>query len=162
MKPPAIVACFVLGTALLVAPHCGGPHHAAPTTPGSTPDFGSPTPGFGPSSAPATAPAPTAPTTTVPVTPSQLAAVDRTQAAQPVTAYLPHDEARFSIDYKLRADGSPALTVVLKAVLNRPDQRDQWRAQLALDKAAAMEWLRVHKADPQLSITWLPPESATL
>lgn len=93
----------------------------------------------------------------------QLTNVDRLERDQPLTQHLPHDEPHFNIDYKVGTDGKLTLQMTLRAVLNRADQLDQYRAQLRAYKAEALDWLRSLGADPgAYRIDYLPPEAARL
>ena len=89
--------------------------------------------------------------------------VDRLQRAQPLTQRLPYDAPHFRVDYRVGAAGELTVQITLKAVLNRPDQLQAYRADLRAYKAEATEWLRSAGADPgALSIEWRPPEAAAL
>lgn len=93
----------------------------------------------------------------------QVDGVDRLERMQPLTQHLPHDAAHFAIDYRVGTDGSLSLQVTLRAVLNRPDQLDQYREQLRAYKVEALDWLRSLGADPAAyRIDYLPPEAASL
>lgn len=75
---------------------------------------------------------------------------------QPLTRHLPHDSARFRIDYHLDAAGGLFLTIELRVVLNRADQLVGYDEELRTCRAEALAWLRSVGADPD-SLAVLPP-----
>lgn len=164
MRTRTIVVLIVAGLAVLLAPRLGGgrpPTHVA--TGSSTPAAPAEAAGSeGPQVAPTTT---TVATTTTSTTQAPaVGPVDQLEQLRPLTQRLPHDEAHFRIDYRVvGADWQLQLQVTLRAILNRPDQLEDYRQQLRAYKAEALAWLRSAGADPAgYRIEYLPPEAAAL
>ena len=169
MRTRTIVILVVAGLALLVLPQLGGsgPDSAQSATgdeQAETTLTESPAPTEPPS--PHTAPTPST-TTTVPPT-TRPPEIERRGMGDPVaqrwplTQALPKDAPGWRIDYRVEGERL-VLAVTLRAVLNRPDQLEAYRADLRTYKAQALEWLRSTGADAgTYPIEWRPPEAAAL
>ena len=110
-------------------------------------------------------PAPTTttlPPTTAPPEIERRGMGDPVAGRWPLVELLPKDTPGWRIDYRVEAERL-VLVVTLRAVLNRPDQLEAYRAALATFKAQALDWLRSAGADPRAyAIEWRPPEAAGL
>ena len=116
--------------------------------------------------------APTTTTTTSAPTTSTTAAVgagpdakpDALEQTQPLLHVLPHETSHYTIDYRVLPDANHlALTITLKAILNRADQLAAYEGQLKSYKAEALEFLRSQNQDPAAyPITYDPAEAANL
>lgn len=179
MRTRTIVVLVVVGLALLLLPQLGGPGGGGPGGEGSAqmrPDSRA-----GPVIAEEPAPTETAPmetttpqapppastTTTLPPTtaPPEIerrGMGDPVASRWPLVELLPKDTPGWRIDYRVEAERL-VLVVTLRAVLNRADQLEAYRAALATYKAQALDWLRSAGADPRAyAIEWRPPEAAGL
>jgi hypothetical protein len=105
----------------------------------------------------------TTPTSTTLAGAGDTRGVDSQEQTQRLTRVLPHDTARWGVDYDLHPDGSLSLKVRVKAVLNRPDQRPQYETDLRAFKAEAVAWLTGQGVDvTKVAVAWTPPEAASL
>jgi hypothetical protein len=164
MRTRTIVVLVVAGLALLVVPRLGGGRHPTRVASGgSAPTSGEGAGGGGGAATTASTVATTTTTTTMTAA-GDAGPVDRLEQLRPLTQRLPHDEAHFRIDYRVvGADWQLELEVTLRAILNRPEQLEDYRAQLRAYKAEALAWLRSVGADPAgYHIEYLPPEAAAL
>ena len=161
----------VAGLALLVVPRLGrsAPDGARPTNRGdqAEPVIAEEAPPAEvalPSSAPeaTTTTVTPAPTTTAPPEIERRGMGDPAAQRWPLIDALPRDAPGWRMDYRVEGERL-VLTVTLRAVLNRPDQLEAYRADLRAYKAQALEWLRSVGADPgAYPIEWRPPEAAGL
>ena len=169
MRTRTIVALVVSGLVLLIVPQLGrsAPEGARPTSRDDQPGIAEEAPPAEaalPSSAPetTTTTVPPAPTTTAPAEIERRGMGDPAAQRWPLIDALPRDARGWRIDYQVEGDRL-VLTVTLRAVLNRPDQLEAYRADLRAYKAQALEWLRSVGADPgAYPIEWRPPEAAGL
>ena len=114
--------------------------------------------------------APTTTTSTTPATSTTAAGAgpdtktDALERSQPLLHVLPHETSHYTIDYRVLPDGNHlALTITLKAILNRADQLAAYRAELESYKAEALAFLRSQSQDPAAyQITYGPAEAANL
>jgi hypothetical protein len=103
-------------------------------------------------------------------------ALERTDSLQrqyPLLAHIPHETLNYKIDYRFQAleedrEGIESeqvlvIRIELYAVLNRPDQRESYRADLKKYKEEALEYIRSKGEDPaKYRIEYSPSEAATL
>ena len=114
--------------------------------------------------------APTTTSSTPPATSTTVAGAgpdtktDALERTQPLLHVLPHETSHYTIDYRVLPDGNHlALTITLKAILNRADQLAAYQAQLKAYKAEALAFLRSQNVDPAAyQITYDPAEAANL
>ena len=114
--------------------------------------------------------APTTTTSTTPATSTTAAGAgpdtktDALERSQPLLHVLPHETSHYTIDYRVLPDGNHlALTITLKAILNRADQLAAYQAQLKAYRAEALAFLRSQNVDPAAyQITYDPAEAANL
>ena len=114
--------------------------------------------------------APTTTTSTTPATSTTAAGAgpdtktDALERSQPLLHVLPHETSHYTIDYRVLPDGNHlALTITLKAILNRADQLAAYQAELKSYKAEALAFLRSQNQDPAAyQITHGPAEAANL
>jgi hypothetical protein len=169
MRTRTIVVLVVLGLALLVLPQMGGSNHdaAQPASrdgqlePAIT-ESPAPTEPAPPDKAPAPAPTTTTtvPPTTAPPEIERRGMGDPLAQRWPLIDALPKDAPGWRIDYRVEGERL-VLAVTLRAVLNRPDQLEAYRAALRTYKAQALDWLRSMGADPgAYPIEGRPPEAA--
>ena len=171
MRTRTIVALVVSGLVLLIVPQLGlsAPEGARPTSRGgqAEPVIAEEAPPAEvalPSSAPeaTTTAVPAAPTTTAPPEIERRGMGDPAAQRWPLIEALPRDAPGWRIDYRVEGERL-VLTVTLRAVLNRSDQLEAYRADLRAYKAQALEWLRSTGADPAAyAMEWRPPEAAGL
>ena len=170
MRTRTIVILVVAGLALLVLPQLGGSDEGAkPTNRGdqAEPVIAEEAPPAEvalPSSAPeaTTTTVTPAPTTTAPPEIERRGMGDPAAQRWPLIDALPRDAPGWRMDYRVEGERL-VLTVTLRAVLNRPDQLEAYRADLRAYKAQALEWLLSVGADPgAYPIEWRPPEAAGL
>jgi hypothetical protein len=101
-------------------------------------------------------------TTTAPPEIERRGMGDPTAQRWPLINALPKDAPGWRIDYRVEGERL-VLTVTLRAVLNRPEQLEAYRADLRAYKDQALEWLRSRGTDPgTYPIEWRPPEAAGL
>lgn len=153
------VALIVAGVIVLVAGRCGGgPGQQASSASTSTV---APAPDAAPGDEPAAGPPPTLPTTTSTTTTAPgMAQTDQLERAQPITAWLPHDEVGWSIAYTRTGPSTLTLTITVKAILNGERDLPAYKARLAAGHDAALAYLRAHGADPaSFAVTWVPAEA---
>jgi hypothetical protein len=168
VRTRTIVILVVAGLALLVLPQLGDSDEGAKPT--NRDDQAEPATAEEPATTPESS-APEAPllttTSTVPPTTAR-AEIERRGMGDPVaqrwplTNALPKDAPGWRIDYRVEGERL-VLAVMLRAVLNRPEQLEAYRADLRTYKAQALDWLRSMGADPAAyPIEWRPPEAAAL
>ena len=171
MRTRTIVALVVSGLVLLIVPQLGrsAPEGARPTSRDDQAEpviaeEAPPAEAALPSSAPeaTTTTVTPAPTTTAPPEIERRGMGDPAAQRWPLIDALPRDAPGWRMDYRVEGERL-VLTVTLRAVLNRPDQLEAYRADLRAYKAQALEWLRSVGADPgAYPIEWRPPEAAGL
>ena len=171
MRTRTIVALVVAGLVLLIVPQLGGsaPEGARPTSRDDqaepviaeeAPPAEADSPSSGPEATTTTLIP--APTTTAPPEIERRGMGDPAAQRWPLIDALPRDAPGWRIDYRVEGERL-VLTVTLRAVLNRPDQLEAYRAALRAYKAQALEWLRSTGADPAAyAMEWRPPEAAGL
>lgn len=168
MRTRTIVVLVVAGLALLLLPQLGssgdgspGGEGAAQTSPHRRAEpviAEEPAPvETTTSQAPPASTTTTLPPTTAPPEIERRGMGDPVARRWPLVELLPKDAPGWRIDYRVEAERL-VLVVTLRAVLNRPDQLEAYRTDLATFKAQALDWLRSAGADPQAyAIEWRPP-----
>ncbi len=169
MRTRTILVLVVVGLALLLLPQLGGSDHDG-SRPASREDglepaiTESPAPSqpASPETAPTLATTTTVPPTTAPPEIERRGMGDPLAQRWPLIDALPKDVPGWRIDYRVEGERL-VLTVTLRAVLNRPDQLEAYRADLRTYKAQALDWLHSMDAGPgTYPIEWRPPEAAGL
>ena len=179
MRTRTIVVLVVAGLGLLLLPQLGGSGSGSPGGEGAPPTRpeGRAEPVIAEEPVPmetapmvtttSQAPPPASTTTTLPPTtaPPEIerrGMGDPVASRWPLVELLPKDTPGWRIDYRVEAERL-VLVVTLRAVLNRADQLEAYRAALGTYRAQALDWLRSAGADPRAyAIEWRPPEAAGL
>lgn len=168
-----IALLVVVGLSLIGAPRLAGyfgPSGVPDVPLGAFPETTEPFPEMAPETivlSPTTTARPTttvAPTSTTLAMTTTLVPVDGDEVEFPIIQRLPHETPRWSIDYHIEGRNRLVLTVTLMTLVNRADQVDERRAQLARHKAEALAWLMEVTGTQAKTypITWLPAEAASL
>ncbi len=92
---------------------------------------------------------------------AQMANTDPLEQQNPFLAKLPHETLEYKIDYELVSGGEGEagiiLVVELYAIINRPDQRAAYEAQLREYKQKALQWIQLQGIEPnKYPITFIP------
>lgn len=82
---------------------------------------------------------------------AQEASTDTLEQKNPLLAKLPYETLQYKVDYELsqQAGGKTevTITVTLYAILNRPEQRPAYEAQLREYKQKALQWIQEQGVD---------------
>lgn len=161
------ILCAVVGLVLVLVPRGGdeappatsSAFEATQATEEPERDHMHEDPGYLPAPAPTAVVVVTVPPTTIPLA----LQTDQLQRSVPITAALPHDAARWTVDYRIAPNGALNLVVTLKVVLNRAEQLPQAQVEMRQYKAEALEWLLEHGVrQGQYPIEWRPTQAAPL
>lgn len=93
----------------------------------------------------------------------QIDASDSLEQQFKIVSALPHETTHYKITYQVTADGPPILQITLHAILNRPDQLEQYNQDLKDYKTEALTYIRSKGDDPKkYPIEYDPAEAKDL
>lgn len=82
---------------------------------------------------------------------------DRLEEEHPIVSKLPHEDSHYKIEYSVTSDQNLKLKITLYAILNRPDQYQQYKADAKQYKQEALDFLKDNDADPaKYKIEYVP------